>query len=68
MENLKLTNSDYINGKYTEFYKKYGYIPEKFNPYNCSEIGDIAPTLSTCCGSNTSSATILIIEVEDSDE
>jgi DNA (cytosine-5)-methyltransferase 1 len=33
-----------------------------FNPYHCTEILDIAPTLSTYCGSTTSSATVLIME------
>ena len=35
-----------------------------FNPYNENEIKDIAPTMSTQCGSTTSSATILILEDE----
>lgn len=37
-----------------------GYIPDMYNPYNNSEIKDIAPTQSTQCGSTTSSSTILI--------
>ena len=53
---------DYVFRKYKEFYKKNGYIPEMFNPYNCAEITDICPTVSTQCGSTTSSATVLIIE------
>ena len=52
---FELTSSNYVNKKYTEFYKKHGYIPKMFNPYNCSEITDIAPTLTTQCGSMTSS-------------
>ena len=40
---------------------KYGYIPEKFNAYNCTEITDKSPTLST--GSmETSSCAVLIFE------
>lgn len=46
--------------KYNEFIDKDGYIPEMYNPYNNSEIKDIAPTQSTYCGSFTSSATVLI--------
>ena len=43
---------------------KYGYIPEKFNAYNCAEITDKSPTLST--GSmNTSSCAISIFERTD---
>jgi hypothetical protein len=36
-----------------------------FNPYNCAEITDVAPTLTSQCGSTTSSATVLIIESEE---
>jgi hypothetical protein len=35
-----------------------------FNPYNKTEIVDVAPTITSQCGSTTSSATILIIESE----
>jgi hypothetical protein len=52
----------YIDGKYKEFYEKNGYIPEMFNPYNCSEITDVCPTLATNCGGTTVSSTVLIIE------
>lgn len=41
-------------------YKEFGNIPNMFNPYNKSEIKDIAPTQSTQCGSTTSSSTVLI--------
>jgi len=50
----------FIEKKYKEFINKYGYIPDMFNPYNCSEITDISPTTTTQCGSTTSSATVLI--------
>lgn len=56
--------SDFILKKYQEFYKKYGYIPFMFNPYNCAEITDIAPCVTTNCGGTGCSATILIIESE----
>lgn len=59
---LNLTPSNYVNKKYADFYKKNGYIPKMFNPYNCSEITDIAPTVTTQCGSMTSSSSIVIIE------
>jgi hypothetical protein len=42
--------------------RKKGYIPEMFSPYNALEITDVAPTITTQCGSTTSSATVLIIE------
>lgn len=49
----------YVEKKYKEFFDKNGYIPEMFNPYNESEIQDIAPTQTTQCGNTASSATIL---------
>ena len=60
----KLTHSPYVNKKYEEFYKKYGYIPEMFNPYNCREITDVAPTLTAQGDSITKSGTILIVVKE----
>ena len=61
-------NSDtLVTRSYRKFYKKNGYIPEMFNPYNCVEITDIAPTQTTSCGGVCSSATVLILE-RDYDE
>ena len=54
--------SEFVLNKYKEFYEKHRYIPEFFNTYNCAEIKDIAPCISTQCGSTTTSATVLIIE------
>ena len=54
------TYSPYVNKKYNEFAEKKGYIPEQFNPYNCSEIKNIAPAQTTQCGSTGSSATVLL--------
>ena len=62
MNDLELTYSPYVNSKYTQFYKKYGYLPNYFNPYNCAEIIDYAPTLTSQGDSITKSGTILIIE------
>jgi DNA (cytosine-5)-methyltransferase 1 len=56
--------NNYVFKKYQEFINKNGYVPSMFNPYNCIEIQGIAPTLSTYCGSTTSSATVLIKEKE----
>jgi hypothetical protein len=36
-----------------------------FNPYNESEIKDVAPTLTTNCGHFDSSATVLILEEDE---
>lgn len=56
--------NEFVAKKYKEFVDKRGYIPMVFNPYNCTEITDVAPTLTSQCGSATSSATVLIIESE----
>lgn len=53
----------FVESKYKEFFNKNGYIPEMFNPYNCSEVTDISPTTTTQCGSTTSSATVLIKDI-----
>lgn len=50
--------NNFVYEKYKEFYEKNGYIPEMFNPYNVAEITDIAPCLSTQCGSTTTSAAV----------
>ena len=62
---LELTKDKTINRAYEEFYKKNGYLPKYFNAYNCSEITDIAPTITAACGVQNSSGTILIIEEVD---
>ena len=53
-------NDSFVGNKYKEFEKENGYIPDAFNPYNKTEINDIAPTQTTQCGSTTSSSTVLI--------
>ena len=50
----------FVSRHYQNFYDKHGYTPEMFNPYNESEIKDVAPTQTTQCGSTVSSATVLI--------
>ena len=56
--------NDWVYEKYQEFYNKHGYIPKMFNPYNCAEITDVAPCISTACGVITTSAAVLIVESE----
>ena len=56
----KIIRDTYVGRKVKEFIDKYGYIPNKFNPYNNAEIKDIAPTQSTQCGSTTSSSAVLL--------
>lgn len=53
---------NYVKRKYDEFIRENGYIPEIFNPYNKSEVKDVAKTITGECGSKTSSATHLIKE------
>ena len=55
-----IEDNNFVANKYNEFIQDNGYIPEMFNPYNKKEIKEIAPTQTTSCNSNTSSATILI--------
>ena len=38
---------------------KNGYIPKLFNPYNCAEIKEIAPTLTASCNRVNASPTVL---------
>lgn len=52
----------FVEKKYNNFIKEKGYIPEMFNPYNESEIKEIAPTQTTQCGSMASSATVMVLE------
>ena len=56
--------NNFVLKKYNDFYKKHGYIPPLFNPYNCAEVKDVAPCITTKCGNTTTSATVLIIERE----
>lgn len=51
----------FVEKKYNNFIKEKGYIPEMFNPYNESEIKEIAPTQTTQCGSMASSATVMVL-------
>ena len=52
---------NYVKRKYDEFIEENGYMPEIFNPYNKSEVKDVANTITGECGSSTSSATHLLL-------
>lgn len=52
----------FVSTKYKDFIDNKGYIPKLFNPYNSKEVDKISPTLTTQCGSTTSSATVLKYE------
>lgn len=49
----------YVTRKYAEFYTMNGYIPRYFNAYDCREIKDIAPALTTQCGSKSGTGAIV---------
>lgn len=51
---------NYVKRKYDEFINENGYVPEIFNPYNKTEVKDVAKTITGECGSTTSSAAHLI--------
>ena len=57
--------NNFIFKKYIEFIERNGYFPMMFQPYNCSEITDISPTVTANCGSKTSSAAVLITNLGD---
>jgi len=57
-----VNDMSFVSEKYDNFYNKNGYIPEMFNPYNEYELKTESPTITTQCGSTTSSSTILIKE------
>lgn len=55
----------YVQKKIDTIVDKYGYLPERFNPYNASEIKDKTPTLTANMGRQTSSATVFSIIQSD---
>ncbi len=57
--------NNFIFKKYVQFIERNGYFPMMFQPYNCSEITDISPTVTANCGCKTSSATVLIASLGD---
>jgi len=58
----------YIANRLIEFVEKKGYIPKFFNPYNCSDCGELAPTATTACVGLTTSATVLVFTDKGSGE
>jgi site-specific DNA-cytosine methylase len=62
MPHIAIKEDTFVGKKYKEFYEEKGYIPDTFNPYNKTELGDVAPTITTQSGSTASSASILIKE------
>lgn len=58
----KLTRSKWVNDKYEKFYKENRYLPKYFDVYNCLEILNIAPSITTRSNGAMGSGTLLIIE------
>ena len=52
----------FVLGKLPDAANKFGHIPQMWNPYNNAEITDKMPTLTTCCGSQTSSSSLMIFD------
>lgn len=61
-EGFNLTRSKWVNDKYKDFYKQYGYLPKYFDIYNGLEITNIAPTITTRSNGAMGSGTLLVIE------
>ena len=57
--------NNFIFKKYIQFIERNGYFPMMFQPYNCSEIFDVSPTVTANCGCKTSSAAVLITNLGD---
>ena len=67
-ENLINNISDdysFVREKAKDILKETGELPEMFNPYNKSEITDIAPTQTACCNRASSSSAVIIISKDN---
>ena len=52
----------FVEDKLPEIKKKFGELPQMFNPYNKSKITDKAPTQTAQSGGQTNSSTVLMFE------
>lgn len=59
---VELTYSSYVNEKYKKFINENGYIPDLFNPYNATELQNLAPTITAQGDSITKSGTVLKLD------
>jgi hypothetical protein len=62
MSDFDMTVSPYLNKQYENFYDANNYIPELFYPYNCVEVIDYAPSITTKVGMIGGTSFIAIIE------
>ena len=65
-----IVNTPYlvINRKIDDFYTKNGYLPHFFESYNCVEVFDICPSITTRVGMLGGSSNLLIIEEVERDK
>ena len=59
IENIS-SKFEYVTKKTKEILDEKGYIPNMYNPYNKSEITDLAPTQTANCASSSKSSAVLI--------
>lgn len=59
IENIS-SKFEYVKKKTKEILDEKGYIPNMYNPYNRSEITDLAPTQTANCASSSKSSAVLI--------
>jgi DNA-cytosine methyltransferase len=52
----------FVESKLPDIEKKFGELPQMFNPYNKQKITDKAPIQTTGCGSQTTSSTVMMFE------
>lgn len=53
---------NFVKNKMSDIEKKYGEVPEMFNPYNKQKITDKAPTQTCACASQTTSSTVMMFQ------
>lgn len=52
----------WLGRKMLEFVERNGYIPKIFQPYNCADVSDLAPTVTASCGGSTTIGALYLIE------
>lgn len=55
-------NLGWLGTKYIEFVDKHGYIPRVFQPYNCADVSELAPTVTASCGGTTTIGALYLVE------
>lgn len=52
----------WLGRKLIQFVEKNGYIPRVFQPYNCADVSELAPTVMASCGGSTTIGALYIFE------